>query len=140
MTSTVISYPIPAYSNLPIESQFYQPSQFVISAVTLGATTTVTTTQDNNYVVGQLVRFIIPPTFGCRGLNGQLGFVLSIPSSNQVVVDINSNGMDAYVASSATTPAQLLAIGDKNNGVISSTGRSIPSVTIPGSFINISPS
>jgi len=46
MTNTVLSPPIPPYQNLPIESQFYQPSQFFISAISLGTTTTVTTTVD----------------------------------------------------------------------------------------------
>ena len=135
----VISYPIPPYQNLPIEPQDYQPSRFVISDVTLGVTTTVTTTLDNNYVVGQLVRLIIPETFGCRQLNESQGYVLSIPAADEVVVSIDSSqGVDPYVASTATTPAQILAIGDVNTGIISSTGPNIPTTNIPGSFINIS--
>lgn len=142
---TVISYPIPPYSNVPIEPQFYQPRRFVISAISLGTTTTVTTTQDMDYVIGQLVRLIIPPTFGTRQLNEQQGYVIAIPADNQVTLDINSQGFDSFVNSSATTKAQILAIGDINSGYQSSTGRSIPTVngntqiSIPGSFINISP-
>ena len=143
---TVISYPIPAYSNLPINAQYYQPSQFFISAVTLGTSTTVTTTVNNNYVIGQLVRLIIPPSFGCRQLNGATGYVLSIPNPNQVVLSINSSqNVDAFQSSPAITQPQILAIGDINTGVTSSTGRSIPTTNyntntgIPGAFINISP-
>lgn len=137
---TVISYPIPLYSNLPIEAQFYQPSRFVISAITLSTLTiTVTTTADNNYVVGQLVRLIIPPSFGSRGLNERKGYVLSIPASNQVTLDISGQGIDPYIASTATTVAQIIAIGDINSGIISSTGTVIPTTNVPGAFINISP-
>lgn len=142
---TVVSYPIPAYSNPPIEPQFYQPSRFVISGITLGQTTTITTTEDMNYVIGQLIRLIIPPSFGCRQLNEQTGYVISIPSPNQVVVNIYSAGGDAFTSSSATTQPQILAIGDINTGYVSSTGRSISTINgntqieIPGSFINISP-
>lgn len=135
----VISYPIPAYQNLPIDSDFYQPSRFVISAITRGKTTLVTTTTDLNYVVGQQVRFIIPPSFGIRQLNEQTGYVLSIPSPTQVVVDIDSSFMDAYIASLATTPAQILGIGDINSGRINSTGRINTGTYILGSYINISP-
>lgn len=135
---TVISYPIPVYQNLPIESQNYEPSRFVISGVSLGATTTVTTSVNHNYVIGQLVRLIIPPSFGCRQLNEKTGFVISIPASNQVVLDIYSKGGDAYVASSATTVAQILGIGDVNNGT-TNTGPAAYSPNIPGSFTNISP-
>lgn len=142
---TVISYPIPAYANVPIEADFYQPSRFVISAISLGVMTTVTTTQDMNYVIGQLVRLIIPPTFGSRQLNESQGYVIDIPAANQVTLTINSQGFDAFISSSSTTKAQILAIGDVNTGYVSSTGRSIPTtdgntnIEIPGSFINISP-
>jgi hypothetical protein len=136
---TVISYPIPPYSNLPINAQYYEPSRFVISAITLGSTTTITTTINNNYVIGQLVRLIIPPSFGTRQLNEQEGYVLSIPSANQVVLDIYSVGFDPFINSLATTQAQILAIGDIGNGTINSSGRSQTGTFIPGAFINISP-
>lgn len=141
MTSigTVISYPTPLYSNFPIQSQFYQPKRFFISAITLGFTTTVTTTADVDYVVGQEVRLLIPPSFGCRQLNEQTGLVLSVPSSNQVVINIYSLGGDPFVASSAATQAQILAIGDINSGVTNSNGRVLNGTYVPGSFINISP-
>lgn len=136
---TVISYPVPAYSNVPIHAEYYQPSRFVISAITLGQTTTVTTTQDHNYVIGQLVRLIIPPTFGCRQLNESQGFVISIPSVTQVVVAINSVGDDLFTSSLATTKAQILAIGDVNSGQINTNGRNSNLTYINGSFLNISP-
>ncbi len=135
----VISYPIPAYSNVPIEAQFYQPSQFFISDITLGQTTTVTTTVDHNYVIGQQVRLLIPPSFGCIQLNNQTGFVITIPADDEVELDICSIGGDSYIASSATTKAQILAIGDISSGVINSSGRAPTGTYIPGSFIDISP-
>lgn len=136
---TVISYPIPPYQNLPIEPQNYQPSRFVISDITLGQTTIVTATTDLNYVVGQLVRLIIPETYGCRQLNESQGYVLSIPADNEVEIGINSSiGVDPYVASSQTTKAQILSIGDVNTGTQNANGPNVSLVTIPGSFINIS--
>lgn len=136
---TVVSYPIPVYSNVPIHSEFYQPSRFIISAVTLGQTTTVTTSVDHNYVVGQTVRLIIPPSFGCRQLNEEEGYVLSVPSSTQIILSINSSiNVDQYIASSASTVAQTLGIGDINTGQ-TNTGRTNNITYINGSFINISP-
>lgn len=141
MTSygTVISYPIPPYQNVAIHAEYYQPSRFVISAIGLGQTTTITTTLANNYVIGQECRLIIPPSFGTRQLNERKGFVISIPSSTQVILDIDSSQMDAYIASSATTQAQILSIGDVNTGALNSSGRSPISTLIPGSFEDISP-
>lgn len=145
MSNTVISYPIPAYANVPIQPENYQPRRFVISAITRGFTTVVTTILDMDYVIGQLVRLIIPPTFGIRQLNEQQAYVIELVSANQVRLDIDSRAMDAFISSSATTKSQILAIGDVNAGYVSSTGRSIPTINgntqieIPGSFINISP-
>lgn len=142
----VVSFPAPAYSNLPIEPQFYQPSVFVISAIALGTTTTITTTTNLNYVIGQQIRLLIPPPFGSIQLNNQTGYVLSIPQVmgvpqlNQVTVSINSSvNVNPFIASSSTVQsAQIAAIGDINQGYTSTTGANIPLVTIPGSFINIS--
>jgi len=135
-----LSGPTPPFNNPPIHPEYFEPSRFVISGVTLGKTTLVTTTVNNNYVIGQLVRLLIPKTFGCVQLNEVSGFVLSIPSPNQVQLDIDSSrNVNQYIASSANTQSQILAIGDTNTGIISSTGRNIPTTYIPGSFINISP-
>ena len=137
--NTVISYPIPSYSNVAIEAQFYQPRQYFISAISLGQTTTITTSVDNDFVIGQEVRLIIPPSFGTRQLNNQTAFVISIPSADQVVLNIPSVGMDAFISSSATTKAQIIPIGDISMGVINGNGRANQQTYIPGSFINISP-
>jgi len=139
-----ISGPIALYANLPIEPQYYKPWRFVITAIALGVTTTITATIPSitnlNYVLGQQIRLVIPPQFGCRQLNGHTAYVLSVTLPNQVTVSIDSShGVDPYIASSATTPAQILAIGDLNFGYISNSGRVIFNPGIPGSFQNISP-
>jgi hypothetical protein len=137
-TNTVISYPIPAYQNVPIMAQYFKPSQFIISNVILGSQTIVQTTENTNYVIGQEIRLIIPPSFGCRQLNNQTGYVISI-NANQVTTTIDSSvNVSPYISSSATTPAQILAIGDINTGNISFNPPKIPP-HIPGSFRNISP-
>ena len=140
----ILSYPIPPYQNLPIETQFYQPSVFVISAIGLGLATTVTTTTNMNYVVGQQVRLNVPSNYGSYQLNQQTGYVLSIPAANQVILSINSSfNVSPFVMTPppnnvATSQPQIVAVGDINQGYTSSTGANIPLVTIPGSFINIS--
>jgi hypothetical protein len=136
----VVSSPFPPFQNVPINPQFFKPSRFVISAVALGITTTVTTTVNHNYVIGQDIRLIIPPSFGCIQLNETKGIVLSIPAANQVIVSINSSmNVDPYIASTASTPAQILAIGDINAGQTNANGIISTLNFIPGSFQNISP-
>src|SRR4030095_1641329 len=130
--------PIALYNNLPIEPQNYQPRQYFISEIDLGQTTTVTTSVDHDYVIGQECRLIIPLTNGSRQLNAKTGFVISIPAANQVVLEINSAvNIDAFVTTSLNNQPQILAIGDINTGQTNS-GPSNVTTYIPGSFINIS--
>ena len=139
MTPPLVTGPQPYENDPPIQPQNYQPSQFVISSVTLGQTTTITTNTDLNYVVGQLVRLLIPYGYGCTQLNEKTGYVLSIPSSNQVVISIDSSrNVDAFKTSTNRQYPQILAIGDINSGIQSSTGVNIPTTNIPGAFIDIS--
>lgn len=98
MSSPIIG-PIPPYNNPPIEPQFYQPSRFYISGITRGRTTIITTSEDNNYVIGQLVRLIIPSIFGSYQLNERTGYVISIISNTQVVLDLDSTQSDAFIPS-----------------------------------------
>lgn len=140
--------PVPAESNPPITPQYYQPSRFVITDVALGQTTTITmtpatvggTTVNPNYVIGQLVRTIIPPTFGCRQLNNRQAYVLSLPSADEVELELDSSFFDPFISSPSfdRTPPQIMAIGDINQGAINS-GRTNNTTYVYGSFINISP-
>lgn len=135
-----IKGPIAPQSNPPINPQYYQPSQFVITAVTLGKTTIVTTASADNYVVGQQVRLLIPTTYGCVQLNGAFGYVISLPSPTQVEVAIDSsNNVNSFVAGTGKTSPQIIPIGDINTGQINSSGTTSNITYIPGSFINISP-
>lgn len=135
----VISYPIPLYQNIPIEAQFYSPGRFVISSITRGQTTTVTTSVDHDYVISQQVRLLIPSNCGTIQLNERTAFVLSIPSTTQVVLDIPSADMDDFISGTGICQPQILALGDINGGAINASGRINLSTYIPGSFLNISP-
>lgn len=139
MATTVLTYPIPAYQNVPIHPEFFKPRRFFISAISLGILTTITTTVDHDYVIGQEVRILIPYKFGTIQLNEKSAYVVAIPASNQVTLDISSIGMDPFTDPGTTTKAQILAIGDINSGQINSNGRILQATYIPGSFQNISP-
>jgi hypothetical protein len=139
----VIVGPIAPFSNPPIEPQWFKPWRFVITAIALGQTTTVTMTIPSitflNYVVGQEVRLIIPPTNGSRQLNQVTGIVIGITPPNQVTLNINSLNCDPFVTSTARNQPQIVAIGDNNFGQVVSTGRNVGVPQVPGTFINISP-
>ncbi len=135
-----ISGPIPFGTNFPIHVTYYEPRVYFIEDITLGQTTTVTTTEDHDYVIGQQCRLIIPPSNGCIQLNETQGTVVSIPSSDEVVLNIDSSrNVDQFQTSSAKTQPQILPIGDYNEGAINNQGRINNITYIPGSFINVSP-
>lgn len=141
-SSTVISYPIPVYQNVPIHAEYYQPSVFVIARIFRGVTTLVETTLATNFVVGQEIRLLIPPQFGSIELNGKTGFVLSFNSPTIMEVSIDSSrNVTQYNSSAVATiqNPQVAAIGDVNTGVTNRTGLRDQGTFIPGSFINISP-
>lgn len=110
----------------------YAPGEAFISAITLGATTTVVTTAPHNFVVGQEVGFRIPPVWGPTQLNELpnvlipgspiYGFVTGVTNSTTVVINIVSTGFTAFnvnqpVASvRGLTFPQIVAVGDNNSG------------------------
>jgi hypothetical protein len=135
--------PIAAERNPPINPEYYQPSRFVIEAISYGPTTLVTTTLPNNYAKGQLVRLMIPSYWGARQLNNRQGYVITIPDDNQVVVAIDSRGYTAFGFVGADTAnkkqqPQIIAMGDINSGAINAAGRVMNGTFIPGSFIDVS--
>lgn len=139
-------YPFPgprAPENNPlINPQYYQPVGLYISAISLGETTTITTQGNTEFVIGQIVRIIIPPAYGSRQLNEKEGLVIALPASNEITLNIDSSqNVDAFISSPSnpfTSSPQVFAIGDINSGAINS-GRSGNQTYIDGSFINISP-
>lgn len=117
----------------------YVPGTAVISAITLGATTTVVTTAPHNFVVGQEVAFripsipgVLPPAWGTTELNSLpnvlipgspiYGYVVSVTNSTTVVVNIDSTTYTAfnnnfpYLSFPGRTPPQIVAVGDVNTG------------------------
>lgn len=142
MSQSPFPGPTAPENNPPINPQFYQPNVFFISNITVGSpTTTVTTSVDHNYVIGQIVRLLIPATYGSFQLNEQEGDVIAIPAANQVVLNINSQNVNSFIPNPAYGPTkpQIVPVGDFNSGQINSSGRIQNKTYIPGSFINISP-
>lgn len=140
MSSNVTPGPNALYNNPPIKPQYYSPREKRITALSTGASTVVTTATDNQFVIGQLVRLLIPTFYGSFQLNGLEGYVTAKPASNQVVININSTQANAFVPSPAygPNPPQIIPIGDVNSGVINQ-GSNRNQTFIDGSFINISP-
>lgn len=140
MSQSPFPGPIAPFNNPPINPQYYEPSRFQVTSITLGTSTTVTTSVNHNYVIGQQVRILIPLPYGTYQLNEEDGYVTSIPATNQVVVDINSSGFNPFnpTPTYSGNKPEIMAIGDINSPLLN-TSRTDNSTFIQGSFINISP-
>ncbi len=79
-----------------IVPQLFEPRQRFIVAITLGATTTIKTSVDHGYSVGQLVTLQVPSDFGSVQLNGLRGRISSVPADDEFVVDIDSSAATAF--------------------------------------------
>ena len=94
--------PVPPFNNPPIHPEWYQPRRFVISNISYGQTTIVTTSVDHDYVIGQEIRILIPKSYGAFQINNMKGFVISIPSATQVEVDFVSSGTNTFLSNPFT--------------------------------------
>jgi hypothetical protein len=110
----------------------YLPEDNVISNITTGATTTVSTTMQHNFQVGQEVAFRIPTAWGPTQLNSLpnnvvpgspiYGYVVSVTDFQNFVVNINSTAATAFNSNQpfASVPgqtfAQIVPVGDINTG------------------------
>lgn len=143
--------PSGAYVKKVLYPFMYVPQTNVISALTLAATTTVTTTAYHNFVVGQEVAFRVPTAWGTTQLNSLpnstipgspvYGYVTSITDNWTFVVNINSSSYTAFNVNQtvASVPGltfpQVLSVGDVNTGgsLITSTSALYPSPSYPTS-------
>jgi len=112
----------------------YFPGQSFISAITLGTTTIVDTTDAHNFQVGQEVAFRIPSYWGTVELNSlpnlltpgapMYGYVIAVTDYNTVVVNIDSTTYTPFTSNQLFTDvsgmsyAQIVAVGDINTGGI----------------------
>lgn len=125
-TNNIGSYKKILYPNI------YFPGETVISAITTGATTTISTAGAHQYQVGQEVAFRIPSAWGTIQLNSLpntlipgspiYGYVVSVTDFQNFVVNINSVGYTAFNSNQtfAGYPGekfpQVVAVGDVNTG------------------------
>lgn len=130
--------PIAPYRNPPIEPQDYQPRFYSIADITRGVTTLVETDDNHDFVVGQLVRLLIPVVCKIQQVNRVQAYVSEVPAANEVVLNLNTVNADAFVPFTGNgTPPVIVPVGDGNLGIENPNGRIQP-LSIPGSFINIS--
>lgn len=142
--------PATAFMKKVLTPYLYAPGATYISNITLGATTTIDTTDAHNFVVGQEVAIRIPPAWGTIELNSlpnvqipgspMYGYVVAVTDYNTVVVNINSSSFTAFNSNQPflSYPGeqfpQIVAVGDVNTGGVQISAGSVlypPPYTVP---------
>lgn len=124
--------PAGAYVKKVLYPYLYAPGVSFVEAITTGTTTTVVTTAQNNFVVGQEIAFRIPTAWGTYQLNSLpnsvtpgspiYGYVVSVTNTTTFVCSIDSTGFTAFNTNQtvASVPGlefpQVVAVGDVNTG------------------------
>lgn len=97
--------------------QLIEPRSRAIVDLTLGASTTVKTSVDHGYAVGQYITLIVPSEFGSSEISGQSGRISAISSANEFVVEIDSSAASAFAyPASGSVPftfPQAVVAGDQ---------------------------
>lgn len=142
MTSPFNIGPLAPERNPPITPQYFYPNFSLIESITPIDTFTsqIVTQEINQFVVGQLIRFVIPILDGMRGLNEQTCYILEITNDTTFIAGINSQNMGTFNPDGNTQQKPfIIPVGDINSGQINSMGRINNLLYIEGSFKNISP-
>lgn len=127
--------PSGAYVKKVLYPFIYVPQVSVITAITLGATTTIQTADYHNFEPGQEIAFRIPVLWGTTQLNSLpnpfipgspvYGYVVSVTDNWTFVCNINSSAFTAFTTNipvssvPGLTPPQVLSVGDVNSGGLS---------------------
>lgn len=108
--------------------QIITPSVWVppfcwVTAITNAFQSTITTSFDHNYVVGQIVLLSVPKAFGMKEADRQQATILAVPATNQMTVSLNTSTFTPFAFPPASavpfTFAQVSSIGTAAGTVLS---------------------
>lgn len=108
----------------------FQPSMRIITAITNSFPAQVTTSFNNQYITGTIVRLIIPDGFGMTQANQKIGTIVII-SPTTFLIDIDTTFYDPFVVPSENpghyyTKAQVVPIGEVNEILSAATQNVLP--------------
>ena len=92
----------------------FQPARRLISSITKGATTEITTTFDHDYVTGTVVRINIPKDYGMYQLDNFTGEI-TVTGTDTFTIKLDSNKFDDFVSPIPTSGdicAEVIPIGE----------------------------
>lgn len=95
----------------------FEPAVRDIAAISNSNPMVVTTTFDNSYLTGLIVRLVVPPAFGMIQADGLQGDI-TVTSTTTFTMNVDSTYFDAFVifaeltGQPLITPAQVVPVGE----------------------------
>lgn len=105
----------------------YYPVAREISTISKAQIATVTFTEDHGYLVGQKLGFRVPREWGMYQINQQYGQVLTIPSTTQVTVDIDTSLWSTFITPASPETATPMCV-PTSSGFIQESGIVSPNI------------
>lgn len=133
-----------SFRTIPFDPIFYPRRRFITS-VTTGSTTIVKMSVTHGYKVGQLVRFVVPASFGMTQLDGLTGTITAIntttTSGNTITVSIDSSSFTAFAfPTSASVPisfAEVVPVGEDTAAALAAGVDILSDATLNTAYIGI---
>lgn len=123
----------------------YYPRRRYITAITQATQAVVTLSVTHGYIVGQLIRMVVPAAYGMIQMDGLQATIVAIntntSSGNTITLNINSSAFTAFVfpltAASPFSPALTVPMGEDTADALSQGADILSDATVNTAFIGM---
>jgi hypothetical protein len=110
----------------PEQFPMFQPSMRIIAAISNSFPAVVTTTFNNQYLSGTIVRLYVPFGFGMVQANGLQG-TIAVINPTQFSINIDTTFFDPFtIPIGANQEAQVVPIAEQNNILTAAVQNALP--------------
>ena len=114
-------------NNGAVQRPMFQPAMRVVTDITNGFPCVVTTSFNNNFFTGDIVRIIIPLGWGMQQINNQFSPV-TIISPTTFSMNIDTTNYDVFFDGNTGQFAQCIPIAEVNSTIYGATYNTLPSL------------
>jgi hypothetical protein len=123
----------------------FYPRRRYITSITQAAEAVVTLSVTHGYQVGQLVRMVVPSSYGMSQMNGILATIIDIDTDtaagNTITLNVDSSSFDAFAfpltAAAPFSPAECVPVGEDTATALSFGVDVLSDATLNTAFIGL---
>lgn len=100
---------------IAVTDNFYLPKRSQISSITRALDAVITTTTDHDLISGEIVRIVVPQSYGMPQIDNQIG-TITVINDTSFMIDIDTVEYDAFIVPSNVKQfAQVVPIAEINS-------------------------